>query len=186
MLQGGQGMAFDAAADPRRGAEDAGAGDGHRDGHRLGSRHGQRSTPATKAKMQGYEGEPCGECGNYTLVRNGTCMKCNTCGGDERVQLRGTGMEVVACIETEGVASDPLVIDLTLRGSGDACTGAGWFDLPPRFAGSLVRAGGLWRAEMHDGSRFAFRVTGFDMMTGVARFETEGPLPFAAARPRRA
>ncbi|WP_170427570.1 vitamin B12-dependent ribonucleotide reductase [Ruegeria arenilitoris] len=34
----------------------------------------------TKAKMQGYEGDPCGECGNYTLVRNGTCMKCNTCG----------------------------------------------------------------------------------------------------------
>jgi ribonucleoside-diphosphate reductase alpha chain len=34
----------------------------------------------TKAKMQGYEGEACGECGNYTLVRNGTCMKCNTCG----------------------------------------------------------------------------------------------------------
>ena len=37
--------------------------------------------PARKAKMQGYEGEACGECGNYTLVRNGTCMKCNTCGG---------------------------------------------------------------------------------------------------------
>ncbi|SFR04150.1 vitamin B12-dependent ribonucleotide reductase [Poseidonocella sedimentorum] len=36
---------------------------------------------ATRAKMQGYEGDPCGECGNYTLVRNGTCMKCNTCGG---------------------------------------------------------------------------------------------------------
>jgi len=37
--------------------------------------------PRAKAKMQGYEGEACGECGNYTLVRNGTCMKCNTCGG---------------------------------------------------------------------------------------------------------
>jgi ribonucleoside-diphosphate reductase alpha chain len=35
---------------------------------------------ATRARMQGYEGEACGECGNYTLVRNGTCMKCNTCG----------------------------------------------------------------------------------------------------------
>jgi ribonucleoside-diphosphate reductase alpha chain len=35
----------------------------------------------TQARMQGYEGDPCGECGNYTLVRNGTCMKCNTCGG---------------------------------------------------------------------------------------------------------
>ncbi|MBO9464643.1 vitamin B12-dependent ribonucleotide reductase [Tropicibacter sp. R15_0] len=35
---------------------------------------------ASRAKMQGYEGEACGDCGNYTLVRNGTCMKCNTCG----------------------------------------------------------------------------------------------------------
>ena len=35
---------------------------------------------ASRARMQGYEGDPCGECGNYTLVRNGTCMKCNTCG----------------------------------------------------------------------------------------------------------
>ncbi|MEO0387943.1 MAG: vitamin B12-dependent ribonucleotide reductase, partial [Pseudomonadota bacterium] len=34
----------------------------------------------TKARMQGYEGDPCEECGNFTLVRNGTCMKCNTCG----------------------------------------------------------------------------------------------------------
>jgi ribonucleoside-diphosphate reductase alpha chain len=34
-----------------------------------------------KARMQGYTGDSCGECGNYTLVRNGTCMKCNTCGG---------------------------------------------------------------------------------------------------------
>ncbi|MCX7300129.1 MAG: vitamin B12-dependent ribonucleotide reductase [Rhodobacterales bacterium] len=38
-------------------------------------------TARDKAKMQGYEGEACGDCGNYTLVRNGTCMKCNTCGG---------------------------------------------------------------------------------------------------------
>jgi len=35
----------------------------------------------TKARLQGYEGEACAECGNYTMVRNGTCMKCNTCGG---------------------------------------------------------------------------------------------------------
>ena len=34
----------------------------------------------TKARLQGYEGDPCGECGNFTLVRNGTCMKCDNCG----------------------------------------------------------------------------------------------------------
>src|SRR3981081_607152 len=33
-----------------------------------------------EGKDKGYEGEMCGECGNYTLVRNGTCMKCDTCG----------------------------------------------------------------------------------------------------------
>jgi len=34
-----------------------------------------------EARIKGYEGEACEECGNFTLVRNGTCMKCNTCGG---------------------------------------------------------------------------------------------------------
>jgi len=33
-----------------------------------------------EARMKGYEGDPCGECGNFTLVRNGTCLKCDTCG----------------------------------------------------------------------------------------------------------
>jgi ribonucleoside-diphosphate reductase alpha chain len=33
-----------------------------------------------EAKMKGFEGDPCDECGNFTLVRNGTCMKCHTCG----------------------------------------------------------------------------------------------------------
>ncbi len=35
---------------------------------------------AAEAKMKGFEGDNCGACGNFTLVRNGTCMKCNTCG----------------------------------------------------------------------------------------------------------
>ena len=34
-----------------------------------------------EARMKGYEGECCSECGNYTMVRNGTCLKCDTCGG---------------------------------------------------------------------------------------------------------
>ncbi|HEY1748896.1 MAG TPA: vitamin B12-dependent ribonucleotide reductase [Xanthobacteraceae bacterium] len=33
-----------------------------------------------EAKAKGYAGEACGECGNFTLVRNGTCLKCDTCG----------------------------------------------------------------------------------------------------------
>jgi ribonucleoside-diphosphate reductase alpha chain len=33
-----------------------------------------------EARLKGYEGDACGECGNFTLVRNGTCLKCDTCG----------------------------------------------------------------------------------------------------------
>jgi ribonucleoside-diphosphate reductase alpha chain len=33
-----------------------------------------------EARLKGYEGDACGECGNFTLVRNGTCLKCVTCG----------------------------------------------------------------------------------------------------------
>jgi ribonucleoside-diphosphate reductase alpha chain len=33
-----------------------------------------------EARMKGYVGEACGECANFTLVRNGTCLKCDTCG----------------------------------------------------------------------------------------------------------
>ena len=35
---------------------------------------------ANVARMKGYEGDACGECGHMTLVRNGTCLKCLTCG----------------------------------------------------------------------------------------------------------
>ena len=34
-----------------------------------------------EARMRGYEGDSCSECGNFTMVRNGTCLKCDTCGG---------------------------------------------------------------------------------------------------------
>ena len=33
-----------------------------------------------EARIKGYEGDSCAECGNFTLLRNGTCLKCNTCG----------------------------------------------------------------------------------------------------------
>ncbi|HEX3412918.1 MAG TPA: adenosylcobalamin-dependent ribonucleoside-diphosphate reductase [Stellaceae bacterium] len=32
------------------------------------------------ARIKGYEGDSCDECGNFTLIRNGTCLKCDTCG----------------------------------------------------------------------------------------------------------
>ena len=33
-----------------------------------------------QALMQGYTGNMCSECQNFTMVRNGTCEKCDTCG----------------------------------------------------------------------------------------------------------
>ena len=33
-----------------------------------------------EARIKGYEGEACLECANFTLVRSGTCLKCDTCG----------------------------------------------------------------------------------------------------------
>ena len=90
VLQGGMGAtAFATGTDPvstlnmlipETARAMGGAGAGMASATALGS--GTISfDPRSKAKMQGYEGDPCGECGNYTLVRNGTCMKCNTCGG---------------------------------------------------------------------------------------------------------
>ena len=32
------------------------------------------------ARLRGYEGDMCRECGSFTMVRNGTCLKCDTCG----------------------------------------------------------------------------------------------------------
>ncbi|HOX91976.1 MAG TPA: hypothetical protein PLC54_03575, partial [Spirochaetales bacterium] len=40
---------------------------------------------AKKARMKGYEGDPCPVCGNLTLVRNGTCLKCETWGAPRAV-----------------------------------------------------------------------------------------------------
>ena len=34
-----------------------------------------------QAKAQGYTGDACTSCGHLTMVRNGTCLKCLTCGG---------------------------------------------------------------------------------------------------------
>jgi ribonucleoside-diphosphate reductase alpha chain len=54
-------------------------------GHKGAGR--RQRAPAVKleerirlARLKGYEGDPCGECGQLTLVRSGSCCKCDTCG----------------------------------------------------------------------------------------------------------
>jgi ribonucleoside-diphosphate reductase alpha chain len=43
------------------------------------TRHAQ-PTAREEARLKGYEGDPCPDCGSMTMVRNGTCLKCETCG----------------------------------------------------------------------------------------------------------
>ena len=33
-----------------------------------------------QAKIKGYEGDACPDCGQFTLVRNGACLRCDSCG----------------------------------------------------------------------------------------------------------
>jgi ribonucleoside-diphosphate reductase alpha chain len=59
---------------------------GHSNGNGNGS--GRTTTVAAvkpdekirQARLKGYEGDPCSECGQLTLVRSGSCCKCDTCG----------------------------------------------------------------------------------------------------------
>lgn len=39
-----------------------------------------RENQLQEAKMKGYEGESCETCGQLTMVRNGSCLKCVSCG----------------------------------------------------------------------------------------------------------
>jgi len=41
---------------------------------------GHRPQLVHDAQRKGYEGDPCPDCGNFTMVRNGTCLSCMTCG----------------------------------------------------------------------------------------------------------
>ncbi|MBK8977306.1 MAG: vitamin B12-dependent ribonucleotide reductase [Planctomycetes bacterium] len=40
----------------------------------------ERALKIREARIKGYEGDACGACGQFTLVRNGTCLKCDSCG----------------------------------------------------------------------------------------------------------
>jgi len=57
-------------------------GPSHKNGH--GPMMALQANPATDkvrlARLKGYEGDPCSECGQLTLVRSGACCKCETCG----------------------------------------------------------------------------------------------------------
>ncbi len=52
---------------------------------------GREADRRAEARIRGYEGEACRECGNFTLVRNGTCLKCDTCGSTSGCSLGRLG-----------------------------------------------------------------------------------------------
>ena len=47
---------------------------------RMQQRPAPLLTERDEARLKGYEGDACGNCGQMTLVRNGTCLKCMSCG----------------------------------------------------------------------------------------------------------
>ena len=66
-----------------------------------------------KAKLKGYEGDACGECGNFTLIRNGTCLKCDTCGDLIDVQLPNDDLKKTVKRKFDFKVSD---VEITLIG----------------------------------------------------------------------
>src|ERR1019366_8095985 len=57
-------------------------GNGHSNGHKNGNgtavAHSTPQEQIRQARLKGYEGDPCSECGQLTLIRSGACAKCDT------------------------------------------------------------------------------------------------------------
>jgi ribonucleoside-diphosphate reductase alpha chain len=70
----------------RRGITPMHGGNGHGNGNGNVSHNVELTretltlTAVQMARQKGYEGDPCTECKQFTMVRNGTCLKCETCG----------------------------------------------------------------------------------------------------------
>src|SRR5262249_39363960 len=67
---------------PRPGNGHGSNGNGHgKNGNGAGGRLALAQDEKVRvARLKGYEGDPCPECGQLTLVRSGACAKCDTCG----------------------------------------------------------------------------------------------------------
>ncbi|MSQ96808.1 MAG: vitamin B12-dependent ribonucleotide reductase [Gemmataceae bacterium] len=63
---------------PGNGHGNANGGNGH--GKDNGGGVAVLADKIRVARMKGYEGDPCSECGQLTLIRSGACCKCDTCG----------------------------------------------------------------------------------------------------------
>ena len=59
---------------------DTGHSNGHTNGHSASTSASAVVEKVRLARLKGYEGDPCSECGQLTLVRSGACCKCDSCG----------------------------------------------------------------------------------------------------------
>jgi ribonucleoside-diphosphate reductase alpha chain len=72
---------FRPQGDIRQGGANPGKGSASAGGKTAAAAEQTEAAKIAQARIKGYEGDPCPACGYFTLVRNGTCMKCDTCGG---------------------------------------------------------------------------------------------------------
>ncbi|MBK7981656.1 MAG: vitamin B12-dependent ribonucleotide reductase [Ignavibacteriae bacterium] len=56
------------------------SGNGISNGNGLHTKVAQMTKKVQEARILGYTGDICPECQSMTMVRNGTCLKCETCG----------------------------------------------------------------------------------------------------------
>ena len=56
------------------------AAHGHSHAHARAGQTEHAPSAFETARQKGYTGDPCPECGHLTMVRNGACLKCQTCG----------------------------------------------------------------------------------------------------------
>lgn len=73
---------FPSRHDAGNGARGNGRGNGHAVAHQVEITRESLTVTAIRdtARLKGYEGDPCPECKQFTMVRNGTCLKCVNCG----------------------------------------------------------------------------------------------------------
>ena len=77
-------LATDEETPPAQTAEAAETAAGGAVETRRAERGGPHAAPPAEtsetARAKGYSGDPCPDCGSFTLLRAGSCLRCDTCG----------------------------------------------------------------------------------------------------------
>lgn len=92
-----------------------------------------------------------------------------------RVDLEGI-------VEMGGLKSAPLTLRLLTASPTGLGGGAGKFDVPASFIGTVFAPGRSARLQLEDGTVLEMLVTGFDLARGRAAVSVPGPLPMGLRR----